>query len=79
MTSDNDTTLMANATSLHNNHISPADIRKLLSTTNTIIPTQKGKTPPTSATVTIDGIKYRQCNTLITYRVSEHKYKQTHI
>ena len=75
MTSDNDTTLLANTNSLHDSHISPADIRKVLSTTNISNPTQKVKTPPGSATVTIDGLKYRQCNTIMTYRVSEHKHK----
>jgi hypothetical protein len=75
MLTDPDATLLANATSLHDNHISPADIRKVLSTTNTSNPPQKPKPTPDSATVTIDGVKYRQCNTLLTYRVSEHKHK----
>ena len=75
MTSDNDSSLLTNATSLHDNHISSADIHKVLFTTNSSNPTQKGNTPPGSATVTIDGVKYRQCNTLMTYRVSEHKHK----
>jgi hypothetical protein len=75
MITNPDTTLLANVTSLHDNHISPADIRKVLSTTKTSNPPQKLKPTPDSATVTIDGVKYRQCNTLLTYRVSEHKHK----
>jgi hypothetical protein len=75
MITDPDTTLLANATSLHDTHISPADIRKVLSTTKTSNPPQKLKPTHNSVTVTIDGVKYRQCNTLLTYRVSEHKHK----
>ena len=74
--SNDNNTLLANTTSLHDN-ISPADICKVLSITNSNNPTsQKGKSASTnSATGTIDGTKYRQCNTHTTYEVSIHTHK----
>ena len=74
---DSNTTLLANIISLHDHTIFPADIRKVLSTTNSNNPkNQNGKPASTSsATVTIDGIKYMQCNTHTTYKVSIHKHK----
>ena len=76
---DNNTTLLANATSLRDNNITPEDIRKMLSTTNSnISPNQKGKTTPINrATVARYGVKYMQCHTHITYRVSDHKHKKS--
>ena len=61
----NNTTLLANAASLYDTKLSPADIRKVLSTTNSNNHTNQkdNSTSNHCATVAIDGIKYRQCNT----------------
>ena len=57
---DSNITLLANATSLHDNKISPEDIRMVLSTTNSNNHSNKKGTSQSidSATITIDGIKY---------------------
>jgi hypothetical protein len=59
-------TLLAHATSIRQD-MSPADIRKVLSSVKT-----PHKTKEKESCVTIDGKKYRQCNMLKTYHVSNH-------
>ena len=70
---DTHNTLLANTTNLQDT-ISPADIRKVLSTTksNNSSPANNS-VPLDNATRTIDGIKYRTCNTHKTYHVYVHQ------
>ena len=67
------TPLLANTTSIQED-ISPADIRKVLSTSNS--PTKVANSSSSNDTaVTIDDIKYRQCNMDKTYMVSTYRRK----